>query len=696
MKKAYSILLIILFVFNFQAFSQMRKANKHYELFQYAEAIPYYLKCVESKKPAEKNLAVQRLADCYRLTSNFAEAKNWYGKTVEIEGVDPVNYFYLGQTLRSLGLYDKAVEAFNTFNTLHPDSLNGEQYYRFCIDIQPWLNLPNMAEIKNVEALNTEFSEFGPAFYKNGLVFTSDRRIDALDKSVYGWTNFGFLDLYFSEPEYADSFWGAMKKPSSMSGRFNQFYHDGPVTFNSDFSHIFITRTTTSGAKKDSKNIKTYLLKIFSANIEKNGNIGQYAAFPFNSDQYSLAHPTLSKNNNQIIFSSDMPGGFGGSDLYISSFVNGNWTKPVNLGDKINTSGNEVFPYWASDTVLFFSSTGHLGYGGLDIFQTVFTGGAWTEPENLKLPVNSSYDDFGIVLNNNLDGGFFSSNRPEGKGADDIYAFRDLKHSNEKRTVPVVTEVSGKIKIRGYVKQQGAETALEDATVFVLETGKTEVTILKTDKNGAFETVVDYDQPFILKAMKDGFIYDCKLFRSPTDTEVKTFDIPQDLLLAKLEVDQFFTVQNIYYDLGKWNIREDAYQALDNLVQIMKQYPIKAELSSHTDSRASADYNMELSQKRAESAVRYIILQGVDPGRITAKGYGETKLVNGCADGIPCTEEQHQANRRTEFKITEVQKQLIDKEQFKPGVFKNGDIIQLNMLEIGFFDNCLSSSGRGN
>lgn len=687
---------VFLLLFNLQVMAQVKKANRLYDLYQYAEAIPHYLKSLENDSLDVR--IIQRLADCYRFTSNYNEAKNWYEKAIQMQGADPINYFYLGQSLRSLAFYNKAAEAFSKFNSFFPDSLDGERYYQYCLDIQPWLDINNVGEVKNVESVNSGFSDFGPVYYKKGIVFISDRRFNLMDNKTYGWTNFGYLNLYYAEPKYYDGFWGAIDNPVALPGNFNQSYHDGPVCFSSDFRKVYITRTSSRNSKKISKEVKTHLLEIYSADIDKNGNVSKYEAFPFNSSEYSVAHPALSADNQKIIFSSDMPGSYGGSDLYMSTLVNGSWSVPVNLGDKVNTGENEVFPFWANDSTLYFSSGGHLGYGGLDIFRTSLNEEGWSEPENLKKPVNSSYDDFGIVLNEKLDGGFFSSNRPEGKGADDIYAFRVINQDNIKiahgmaKEERNMAEPGTQLKIQGYVKQQGTNESLGDATVFVLNPRSGQVRVLKTNSSGYFETDVDYDQPVVVKATKEDFIYDCLMFRTPSEQEVKTFKIPQDLFLAKLEINMVFKVQNIYYDLDKWSIREDACPALDKLVQIMKQYPIKAELSSHTDSRASADYNMELSQKRAESAVRYIILQGIDPTRIIAKGYGETKLINDCADGISCTEEQHQVNRRTEFRITEIDRQGFYNQKFKPELFKEGDIVHINMFDTGFFNNCKITS----
>ncbi len=677
--------MILAFVFNLQGSSQIKKANRLFELFRYSEAIPYYQKVIDSGSNLEKQEATQKIADCYRFTNNVAEARFWYEKAVAFENTDLINYFYLGQALRCLGQYDRAAEAFNTFNTAYPDSLSAGNYYQYCIDIKPWLELPEMAEVKNIENINTKYSEFGPAIFNKSIIFSSDRWLDLLDNNVYGWTNSGYLNIYSTQPNNFDSFWSAMSSPKIMKKHFNQTYHDGPAFISSDNKSVYVTRTVRKEGKKEKKGIRTYLLKIFYANIEK-GKRMKFKQFFLNSNQYSVGHPTLSANSDQIIFSSDMPGGYGGSDLYICTLENNKWGEPVNLGGKINSKGNEVFPYWANDSTLFYSSDGLMGFGGLDIFQTNLKNGEWSTPYNLKKPLNSSYDDFGVLFSDNLEEGLFSSNRPDGKGSDDIYAFRGLRYSNKKKVVAPVLPNSD-LMVGGYVKELSTNEPINEATVFMFNPTSDNVVILKSDESGYFETGLDYDLPYIVKAMKDGYIYDCTSFRTP-ESGAKEFSVPKDLLLAKLSVNQKFTLKNIYYDLDKWFIRKDAEAPLDNLVHIMKQYPIKVELSSHTDSRASYEYNMELSQKRAESAVRYIVMQGISPLRITAKGYGETQLVNECADGVNCTEQQHAANRRTEFKITAVDSSLINN-HFDPSIFKVGDVISAKLFEDGFFKNCL-------
>jgi outer membrane protein OmpA-like peptidoglycan-associated protein len=481
-----------------------------------------------------------------------------------------------------------------------------------------------------------------------------------------------------------------MKEPISMERNFNQTYHDGPAFFADNDRVVYVTKTLPLKGKKESGNIRTHLLKIFFAEI-KQGKKLDFKPFFLNSKNYSVAHPTLTKDGDKIYFSSDMPGGFGGADLYVCEMENEKWGEPQNLGEIINTSEDEVFPYILNDSVLFFSSKGHMGYGGLDIFKTELHHSEWGEPVNLKHPVNSSYDDFSIVLNSTMDGGFFSSTRPEGKGSDDIYAFRNLVIKEKE-----VSASENKLLAKGFVKELGTRNPIEESTVFLFNSTSDDVLVLKTDDAGKFEAEVDYNVPYVVKAMKNGFIYDCTSFRTPSDQDIKEFDVPRDLLLARLEVNQVFQVENIYYDLDESYIRDDAKPALDNLVQILKQYPIMAELSSHTDSRASYAYNMELSQRRAESAVRYIILQGIDPVRLTAKGYGETRLVNECSDGVECTEEQHQANRRTEFKITGFDNEISSGTSFNPDFFQSGDVVNIKLLPADFFGNCFGKNGALN
>jgi len=670
-----------------------RKANRYFELFKYAKAIPLYKKSAEKGSEDQKREATFRLADCYRMINDVNEARSWYARGIELYDPEPVHYFYLGQALRSLGEYEEAEKAFLKYAELNPSDPRGAIFARYSREIPDLESLDESVEIRNAAALNSKFYDFAPVFYKEGVLFASDRSSPMIDDHVYEWTNYGYLDLYYSTPAYFRDFWTEMSSPKRMSDVLNQTWHDGPVSFSPDFKNIFLTRTTKSKVKRDQNNYKTSLLKIYTAEISDNQRV-DFEPFSNNSETYSVGHPTVSADGSKLIFSSDMFGGFGGSDLYVSEKTGGSWSKPQNLGPQVNTFGNEVFPFWYNDTTLYFSSDGHFGYGGLDLFESKWDGKAWLAPENMRKPLNSSYDDFGIVFHREKNDGFFSSNRPGGKGADDIYAIRNYtkkpaKKEKDKEIADGGRWMGSGVNACGYVKDKGSLLPLENATVFAINSLTHDVMVLKTDAKGYYCIPVEKDVLYVAKAMKPGFFDDCLNFRFAVLDTVKGNPVPRDLLLDKYEVNKTYVLENIYYDLDKWFIRPDAKPSLDKVVRLLKDYPIAIELSSHTDSRASQEYNDILSQKRAEAAVRYITLQGVNPVRMVAQGYGETRLVNRCADGVPCSEKEHQANRRTEFKILDTSSEYFGKEPFNPDIFKAGEKIALQVLDPDFFKGCL-------
>jgi len=363
---------------------------------------------------------------------------------------------------------------------------------------------------------------------------------------------------------------------------------------------------------------------------------------------------------------------------------NGNeWSSPVNLGPTINTAGNEMFPSVRNDGTLFFASDGLPGYGGLDIFSTTNENGSFTIPRNLMAPINTSYDDFAIAWIPGTNYGMFSSNRPGGMGSDDIYAFKKLPEA------PPVVPFKRPLTISGLVMDKTTGKPTEGAIVFVLNEKSDSVNILKTDADGRYQMTLGYIAPIIVKATRSTFIPDC--LRWSVDKLIEGTDniAPRVLLLSKLEVNKSFNLENIYYDFDKSDIRPDAEPALDNLVRIMKDNPITVELGSHTDSRGSFAYNDRLSLRRAESAVNYMIEKGIDAKRITSKGYGEYQLTNRCSDGVPCSDSEHQANRRTEFKvISTIDNRQPSPDRFTPENFIPGEIISREVLPADFFMQC--------
>ncbi len=663
-------------------FGQVSKAKKLMALYNYSEALIILNKTIQEDDADKKEVSFL-LAECYRKQNDVQQARGWYVKTIEYGHTDSATLFNYAQILRSCGDYQKAKEVFLKYGEQFPLDKRAHILAGFCDSSISWKDIPPAFEIKNAISLNSKQSDFGPVFYENGICFASDRLASKSTDNKYGWTGNGYLHLFNAQPVFIDDFYNDYKELQLAPHLFNQAYHDGPATFNIKFSEIFFNRTFVyrDKGKKDQDRIRTHLLKIYSSQLVKHKWTDPVPFF-LNSNEYSIGHPALSKDGKILFFVSDMKGGFGGTDLYMCRREDVTWSQPMNLGPVINTFGNEMFPFLAENGDFYFASDGHPGFGGLDIYFTrTLVDSTWLRPQNLGQPVNSSYDDFSLCISRNNLNGLFSSNRPGGLGSDDLYLFRRIGE------VPAPVSLISKSFLSGYVKDKTNLKPISGATVFVLDVLKDQALILKTDSSGYYRLPVIPGRPYRVKAMHSGYIADCYPFTPDTLNKIAEYAAPRDLLLDLLQNDKTFILENIYYDLDKWFIRADAQPALDKLVNIMKENPVNIELGSHTDSRASEAYNLELSQKRAESAVRYIVLQGVNPLRIKAKGYGETQIVNRCRDGVKCTEAEHQQNRRTEFKVISWYVDTLD-ETINLLRYKNGEVMDARMLPDKFFDLC--------
>ncbi len=699
MNKRFFTLLIAFVLAGTIVMAQIRQAEKLFKSYRYSLAIPYYLKIAQKAGDPDQVLAIERLADCYRFINDQLNAKAWYAKTVKYSNVDPINWFYYGQALRCAQEYDLAKEAYLKYAELVPSDPRGKEYAGFCSQVPIINEIPPSFEIKNEQKLNSKGSDFGPTLYNDGIIFVSDRRQNFMDGKKYDWTSFNYLDLFYSKPLYLDEFYQGMNDPKPFLEQFNQMYHDGPASFACHDSLVFLTRTEKGREKKDKDNFRTDKLKLFWS--RNNGSWSRMQPFFLNSDEYSVGHPALAPDGKTLYFVSDMPGGKGGTDIYCCQWEGDKWGEPKNLGDVVNSFGNEMFPSLNGDE-LYFASDGLPGLGGLDIFRTKFVNGAWTKPENLAPPINSSFDDFSIVLTPQGKNGFFSSNRTGGIGNDDIYACKrtekKTKPATKKEKEEEMVAKADSITVTGFVKNKETLNPMPKSVVFLLNTKTDKVTVFKTDSIGMFIAPLEKGVLYVAKTMKNNYMSDCIDFKFSTADTTHRFNTPRDLFLDSLEInkvfkvakDQHYAIENIYYDFDKHYIRPDAEVELDKLVQIMKENPIVIELGSHTDSRGSKEYNLDLSQRRAESAVRYIVIQGIEPTRITAKGYGETQLTNRCSDGVPCSPEEHQANRRTEFKVTGFVNS--DKQNtFDMNKFNDGDVIPVYMFDRNFFINCVQN-----
>jgi len=679
----YIIILTICFIFPVLTNAQsINKAQIQMDKYNYSGAIEILKKAVENKKT--KDEAIPMLAECYRLQRDIFNSKATYAKAVALPDAKPESFYYYGKMLQSTGEYAKARDMFQLYSEKNPSDSRGRISVIQCDSVLgPWKNISPQFETKIAGKINTSQSEFGAAFYSGALIFASDSASPS-DKKTYGWTGHGYLNIMKSNPELDGNFWGNMSGPSEFNSKFDQEFHDGPAAFSFNEESIYFTRTFYGKTKREGI-FKTDLLKIYYAD-KTNDTWGEIKPFYLNSTKFSVGHPCLSPDGLTLFFASDMPGGQGGTDIWKCEREGDKWGAVLKLDSTVNTKGNEMFPGIGKDGVLYFASDGHPGYGSLDIFKSQLIKGHWSTPVNLHPPVNGPFDDFAFSYAPAAKNGFFSSNRPGGVGSDDIYAFRILE-ATKPEVLPML--------ISGLVKDKNTLQPIAGATVFILNPVIGSVRILKTDADGMYKTSVKADNEYIIKGMMYNYIADCTPFLLTTISPATSLINPRDLLLEKLVINKTFSIENIYYDFDNYTIRKDARPELDKLVRIMKENVITVELGSHTDCRGSFDYNDKLSQKRAESAVEYIISNNIDRNRISAKGYGERLLTNKCADDVTCTPEEHQANRRTEFKVTNESNAEVVPE-YDLGRFKGEEEVPAYVFEPNFFNNCIQQKENKN
>ncbi len=691
MKRIFLLVIIGLLLIPFDGDAQISKANKHFLLYEYSMAIPIYEKIIEKEK-AGYTEAIPKLADSYRLINDFKKAELWYSRAVKNENIDPITYFHYGQVLRTNEKYDLAASQFRKYSNLYASDPRGKIYAEYCENIQQLDESEETYTIKNMAKLNSEFAEFSPIYYDKGIVFSGNRIIDESSRRDK-WAGAAYISFFYS-PFLSKNYreFPGFRDPEHIFPHLDNGYHVATCSFDKDFSVMYFTRTSMERVKKDDSNIRTNILKIFYCN-NVGGEWSSPEGFYLNNNNYSLSHPSLSSDGSRLYFASDMPGGFGETDIYVCvKEEDGSWSAPVNLGPSVNTFGKEQFPVIHNDSLLYFASDGHFGYGGFDIVEAKRVSDAkWIEVRTLPAPLNSSYDDFGLIIDQSNNKGLFSSNRKEGRGGDDIYAFHvkgaEVKPEPEPEPVVVVEpELEPEVlslEIAFKVKEKESLQPIPQATLFLINDKTATVTILESNSFGISVTPVDPSTPYRVKAMKDGYLVDCTSFNVGAEEVTPV----RDLLLPSFTLNEVFEVKNIYYDFDKSFIRKDAEVELIEVVNLLNDNPITIELGSHTDSRGNDAYNQALSQRRADAAVAWIVNRGIDPNRIIARGYGESQLTNRCSNGVTCSDEEHQANRRTEIKITGIVKQQIGQYDSLKG-FKPGQTYPLSYFPDSFFKNC--------
>lgn len=628
----------------------IKKGNKRLKYGEYEYSIDYYNKAIaKNYHVAEANF---KIGEAYRLSNRIAEAQPFYNKAIEL-GYDneAVNYFY-GLALKNNKQYEQAKQVLNNYAETGSD----QKYVDLALqevdnlnELDKILNTKSFFRVKNLSRINTSAAEYSPIYLDGELYFTSSR----FGGKIYKATGTAFTNLYKVKTKGARVDTTTIESLSETINSPNT--NDGCITFSPDGKTMVFAKGN-SGRRKGADDVDLYISRYRRSGWSKP------ELMRLNDRKSWDSTPAFSRDGRTLYFSSNRRGGYGGTDLYAATKNRrGRFSNVRNLGPQINTPREEMFPYAGIDGAFYFSSSGHAGLGGLDIFVARRTEGKMVI-ENLGSPLNSNADDFGFFLYT-PDKGFYSSNREGGKGDDDVYTFinndPDLKIVNY-----YLTGVTYSIDV------DGNETVLPNTTVKLFGANNELLNEGITSREGKFRFRVYPEEDYIIMGEKPDY------FTSRAFFTTKGKSIPKDQLRkqvtnkifsSKVVLDQIvlnksIVLENIYYDLDKWDIRPDAAIELDKLVTILQDNPeIKIELSSHTDSRAPADYNDELSKKRARSAVDYIVSKGVDPARIKAKGYGESLLIVSDEEiaGMATEEEKeraHQKNRRTEIKVIEYKK----------------------------------------
>ncbi len=629
---------------NTKAQYALLEADKAFNQFNFDKAIDLYEQAYQKKETLH---AAERLATCYHLQSNFKQTESWAAIAASMPKATPEHTLAYAKALHTNAKYTEAKFQYQKYAELNKkaDAKQLSLWIASCESAVNWMQNPSKITINNLKVLNSPQSDWGLAIYGKHYTFTSDRNSEQYAKTnksflkfdgvkkpstkTFGWTGNGYLRIYTAKT-LSDSV-------SLFPINTNTDYHVGAPSFSNAADEMFFTLTripknlTYVNGKQATINVEIYTSK-----KGEDGNWSNPTPFKYNNvNEYSVGDPFLTPDGKRLYFSSNMPGGLGGSDIYFSERNDeGIWAQPVNIKE-INSAGNERTPFIDSNDIFYFSSDGRIGMGGLDIFTTRFSGSSVMEPKNLGYPINSSQDDFAYAKTSALTG-FLSSNRNGGAGNDDIYSFEEQLVIN--------------YKLAGTIYDKVTNQPLADALVTLTKNGEAGIQ-LETDISGKFSFNLDKESSYTLSGEKTNFRNDHANLTTVGKTKSETY--LADLYLEPIVINKPIVLENIYYDFDKANIRSDAAIELDKLVKIMKENPtIWVELGSHTDSRGNDKYNQTLSQKRANSAVQYIISRGISKNRITAMGYGESVLLNKCANGIDCTPEEHQLNRRTEFKIT--------------------------------------------
>jgi outer membrane protein OmpA-like peptidoglycan-associated protein/tetratricopeptide (TPR) repeat protein len=640
MKKIYTLSLMFCLATVF-AQTKLKKADELFKTFAYVDAAKAYEEYLQKvEKPGTQT--IKNVADSYYYTGDSRNALKWYQKLYDIQAQSITDDYFLKyiQSMKGVMDYEKADMLTKEYLTRKSDQKQIAHFINQKRQKDSLALTKPLYEVKNLD-INSSKSDFGTAFYGDKIVYASSKDTTNFQDKLYSWNKQPFLNLYLAERNTVD---GSLFNDNLFLSNLMTRYHEATITFTKDLKTAYYTTNIVNKNKPVLDKERTNNLQIIKGSIE-DGKLMKSDKVFFSSPKYSVGHPALSEDGKWLFFASDMPGGLGGTDLYVLSIAeDGTMGTPQNLGYTINTIGNELFPYF-SNGMLYFSSDGHYGWGDLDVYESKFSVGLnFSEPKNLGAPINSNKDDFSYIIDAKGTYGYVSSNRAGGKGDDDIYSFTKGKPICNEYITGKVTGIKSKLPIEGATVS--AHDAFGDliASTTTDGNGYYKLTVPCNKKVKAIATKINYsteEREIVTKDKNDFEIPDINF-------ELSNYD---DLVSKDKEGEEKIIINPIFFEFDKWNIGKQAGDELDKVVFVMQKFPnVKIKIESHTDSRGKDAYNMKLSDSRAKSTQTYILSKGIDPARIeSAIGYGESQLTNKCSNGVKCTEDEQLANRRSNF-----------------------------------------------
>jgi len=649
MKRCVFVVVMLLMILPITLQAQKRKVERAYAAYQagsYTEALDYFKSAYSKARDKQiKSDMVYMVSECYRLTNDPKNGELWYKKSAKSAFPRPEAQYWLADCIKKNGRYQQAIEEFIKYRQLVPGDPRTEQQIRACELALEWLEDPESYKVEEMKDIDSRESDFSPAYARDdfGMIYFTSSRDESEGNKSNSATGQNFTDIFETRLDKKGK-WSTPVPAEYLNSEFE----DGAPSLTADFREIFFTRCEVGKREKKGCAIMHSVKEGLDWATPEKVNI-----LP---DTIVAAHPAISADGLTLYFVSDMPGGFGGKDIYMvtRSAQGQSWSRPENLGSDINTKGNELFPYSREDGALYFASDGLVGMGGLDIFRAATQAAERWAVQNMKSPVNSNADDFGIIFENGAERGIFSSTR-KGKGDDNLFSFE----------MPPL-----RFSVMGLVKDEKTGQPVTGAMVqLIASDGANMQTEVGT--SGDFKFNLNPNVDYIFLASKRGYLNGKE--KETTRGQEKSREFVTTILLTAF--DKPIELPNILYDFGKWDLRPESMVSLDRLVETLNDNPnVTIELMSHTDSRDTEEYNLDLSQKRAQSVVDYLIAKGIAQDRLTARGYGEsgprvvdatvvsespflkigTVLTEPYINTLQSEEQKeiaHQINRRTEFRV---------------------------------------------